>query len=168
MAQIKSGRASSVVNLQRKVQKDTEAKSRKRVASKARRSGAVQAGLHVEPENPLPAQHQQKPGIESQLDPRPLFIAPDYVGSAKLKNKVALITGGDSESVAQWPCCSRAKAPMSPSSTSAKTATRAKPRSVSKRKAAAACCCVATFAIRSSVPEPSSGRSKRSASSTSW
>ena len=96
MAQIKSGRASSVVNLQRKVQKDTEAKSRKRAASKTRRSGAVQAGLHAEPENPLPAQHQQKPGIESQLDPRPLFIAPDYVGSAKLKNKVALITGGDS------------------------------------------------------------------------
>ena len=96
MAQIKTARASSVVNLQRKVQKDSEAKSRKRDASKVRRSGAVQAGLHAEPENPLPAQHQQKPGIESQLDPRPLFIAPDYVGSAKLKNKVALITGGDS------------------------------------------------------------------------
>jgi len=96
MAQIKTARASSVVNLRRKAQKDTEAKTRKRDTSKARRSGAVQAGPHAEPENPLPAQHQQKPGIESQLDPRPLFIAPDYIGSAKLKNKVALITGSDS------------------------------------------------------------------------
>jgi len=96
MAQNKSARANSVVTLQRKVQKESEAKGRKKGASKIRRSGAVQAGLRAEPENPLPAQHQQKPGIESQLDPRPLFVAPDYIGSAKLKNKVALITGGDS------------------------------------------------------------------------
>jgi len=95
MAQNKPA-ADSVVTLQRRVQKDTEAKNRKKVGSKARRSGAVQTGLRAEPENPLPAQHQQKPGIESQLDPRPLFVAPDYIGSAKLKNKVALITGGDS------------------------------------------------------------------------
>jgi len=96
MAQNKSASANSVVTLQRKVQKDTEAKSRRRAATKTPRSGAVQTGLRAEPENPMPAQHQQKPGIESELDPRPLFIAPDYVGSAKLKNKVALITGGDS------------------------------------------------------------------------
>lgn len=46
---------------------------------------------------PYPPQHQNKqPGIESLMDPRPMYDNPNYVGSGKLKNKVALITGGDS------------------------------------------------------------------------
>ena len=57
---------------------------------------AMQAGARREPENPLPAQHQKKPGLESELHPRPRFSAPDYRGSGKLEGKVALITGGDS------------------------------------------------------------------------
>jgi NAD(P)-dependent dehydrogenase (short-subunit alcohol dehydrogenase family) len=44
----------------------------------------------------LPAQHQEKPGLESQLDPQPNYQAPRYQGAAKLSGKVALITGGDS------------------------------------------------------------------------
>jgi NAD(P)-dependent dehydrogenase (short-subunit alcohol dehydrogenase family) len=48
------------------------------------------------PKNPLPKQKQRRPGIESKIDPRPQFLAPDYKGSGKLKGKVALITGGDS------------------------------------------------------------------------
>src|SRR4029453_3203029 len=48
------------------------------------------------PENPMPAQEQQRPGIESEIEPRPQFLAPDYKGSEKLAGKVALITGGDS------------------------------------------------------------------------
>ena len=48
------------------------------------------------PKNPLPAQKQKRPGIESRIDPRPQFLAPDYKGSDKLKGSVALITGGDS------------------------------------------------------------------------
>ncbi len=48
------------------------------------------------PKNPLPEQEQERPGIESQIDPRPQFLAPAYKGSEKLKDKVALITGGDS------------------------------------------------------------------------
>lgn len=48
------------------------------------------------PENPLPAQKQERPGIESEIEPRPQFYAPEYKGSEKLKGKVALITGGDS------------------------------------------------------------------------
>jgi len=44
-----------------------------------------------------PPQHQKKqPGIESEMNPRPESIRPEYRGSWKLKNKVALITGGDS------------------------------------------------------------------------
>jgi NAD(P)-dependent dehydrogenase (short-subunit alcohol dehydrogenase family) len=48
------------------------------------------------PENPMPEQHQERPGIESEIEPRPQFFAPNYKGSQKLNGKVALITGGDS------------------------------------------------------------------------
>ena len=44
----------------------------------------------------MPAQHQQKPGLESKVKPRPRYEAPYYRGAAKLAGKVALITGGDS------------------------------------------------------------------------
>ena len=44
----------------------------------------------------MPEQHQQKPGQEGRLTPRPNFKAPLYAGAGKLKKKVALITGGDS------------------------------------------------------------------------
>jgi NAD(P)-dependent dehydrogenase (short-subunit alcohol dehydrogenase family) len=44
-----------------------------------------------------PAQHQDKqPGVESEMSPKPEADRPEYQGSGKLKNKVALITGGDS------------------------------------------------------------------------
>jgi NAD(P)-dependent dehydrogenase (short-subunit alcohol dehydrogenase family) len=49
-----------------------------------------------EPKPPFPPQHHEKPGIESDLDPRPRYRAPRYKGSGKLDGKVALITGGDS------------------------------------------------------------------------
>lgn len=44
----------------------------------------------------MPEQHQPRPGIEDEMEPRPQFAAPDYKGAEKLKDKVALITGGDS------------------------------------------------------------------------
>ena len=44
----------------------------------------------------MPAQEQPNPGIESEMIPRPRYDAPLYKGSDKLKDKVALITGGDS------------------------------------------------------------------------
>lgn len=53
-------------------------------------------GKQEEPKSPLPPQHQQKPGLESRMHPRPRYQAPLYKGSNKLKDKVALITGGDS------------------------------------------------------------------------
>ncbi len=44
-----------------------------------------------------PPQHQRhQPGSEAAMVPQPEYIRPDYEGSNKLKNKVALITGGDS------------------------------------------------------------------------
>ncbi|WP_027409993.1 SDR family oxidoreductase [Anoxybacteroides tepidamans] len=45
----------------------------------------------------FPPQHQPKqPGLEFLMTPRPIFDNPNYKGSGKLQNKVAIITGGDS------------------------------------------------------------------------
>lgn len=57
-------------------------------------TGVLQKGKR--PENPLPKQHQPRPGLESKIEPRPQYLAPDYKGADKLKDKTALITGGDS------------------------------------------------------------------------
>jgi len=45
----------------------------------------------------FPPQHQDRqPGLETLMNPRPIFEDPSYVGSGKLSDKVALISGGDS------------------------------------------------------------------------
>jgi NAD(P)-dependent dehydrogenase (short-subunit alcohol dehydrogenase family) len=45
----------------------------------------------------FPPQHQERqPGRESEMAPQPEFIRSDYRGSGKLRDKVAVITGGDS------------------------------------------------------------------------
>lgn len=41
-------------------------------------------------------QHQKRPGMERRMSPEPVFDYPQIRGSDKLKNKIALITGGDS------------------------------------------------------------------------
>ena len=73
-----------------------EAQDSKGEGSKKSEEGAVQAGARLYPEPPFPKQHQAKPGSEAKLDPAPMYDAPFYEGSNKLKDKVALITGGDS------------------------------------------------------------------------
>ena len=52
--------------------------------------------LQSEPKSPMPAQHQEKPGIEAKMTPKPAYLAPLYKGAGKLNDLVALITGGDS------------------------------------------------------------------------
>lgn len=45
----------------------------------------------------FPPQHQpMQPGLETLMEPKPIFDNPAYVGTGKLKDKVALVTGGDS------------------------------------------------------------------------
>jgi NAD(P)-dependent dehydrogenase (short-subunit alcohol dehydrogenase family) len=45
----------------------------------------------------IPAQSQDtKPGLESKMDPKPQYDRDDYWTNRKLRDKVALITGGDS------------------------------------------------------------------------
>lgn len=79
----------------REIQRRAEA--RREARGEEEKGGAVQPGDgRREPTNPLPKQHQEKPGIEAELEPRPRYEAPTYKGSDKLKGMVALITGADS------------------------------------------------------------------------
>ena len=48
------------------------------------------------PKPPLPRQHQNEPGLESAMNPRPDYGQDSYRGSGNLTGKAALITGGDS------------------------------------------------------------------------
>jgi NAD(P)-dependent dehydrogenase (short-subunit alcohol dehydrogenase family) len=48
------------------------------------------------PKPPYPPQHQEPPGDESRLKPRPRYEAPEYKPAGKLRDRVALVTGGDS------------------------------------------------------------------------
>ncbi len=43
-----------------------------------------------------PQEQDAQPGMEYLMNPRPIFDNPDYKGCCKLKDKVAIITGGDS------------------------------------------------------------------------
>src|SRR5437763_2274048 len=52
--------------------------------------------IETEPEPPCPDKKLPKPGLESELEPRPRYEAPRYKPAGKLEEKVALITGGDS------------------------------------------------------------------------
>jgi NAD(P)-dependent dehydrogenase (short-subunit alcohol dehydrogenase family) len=62
---------------------------------KPQAKGAVQAGARRQPEQ-LPGQHLRKPGLEAEMELQPRFQAPGYLGSEKLKDMAAIITGGDS------------------------------------------------------------------------
>ena len=78
-------------DIQKKVDRADKAVSRR----KGKKSRAMQAGARSYP-SAFPKQHLRKPGLEAELEPRPMFEAPDYKGSDKLLDMVALITGGDS------------------------------------------------------------------------
>ncbi|MBP7705597.1 MAG: SDR family oxidoreductase [Caulobacter sp.] len=82
---------------QRRIQDQVEAADAKEgTAAREERSFAMQAGAREYPAPPLPAQHQDKPGSEADLELQPMYDAPFYKGSGKLEGKVAVITGGDS------------------------------------------------------------------------
>jgi hypothetical protein len=87
--------AEEVAAAERAIQEQIDAADR-RHPKKKKPSGAMQAGARRYPEPPLPGQHLPKPGEEADLRPTPMYDAPYYKGSEKLKDKVALITGGDS------------------------------------------------------------------------
>lgn len=61
------------------------------MANKSKQRGASDD----DPARPEQSQAKQ-PGHQTKMTPQPITIRQDYVGSGKLKGKVALITGGDS------------------------------------------------------------------------
>jgi NAD(P)-dependent dehydrogenase (short-subunit alcohol dehydrogenase family) len=81
---------------QRRIQREQDRRDAA-AASKATKKAkpAVQAGARKQPVG-QPPQHQQKPGTEAELDPRPRYEAPQYLGSGKLQGMSALVTGADS------------------------------------------------------------------------
>ena len=63
-------------------------------ASQDKKDEPMQAGQREYPSH-FPKQHLRKPGVEAELEVKPMYDAPDYKGSGKLQGMVALITGGD-------------------------------------------------------------------------
>jgi NAD(P)-dependent dehydrogenase (short-subunit alcohol dehydrogenase family) len=81
---------------ERKIQQEIDAKEQRSFRPSEDDDKPMQAGAREYPAPPLPKQHLEKPGIEAKLQPKPMWDAPFYKGSEKLKGKVALITGADS------------------------------------------------------------------------
>jgi hypothetical protein len=75
-------------DIQKKIdQRDAQAPKRK--------PQPMQPGTREYPTE-FPEQHLTKPGVEADMLQEPMYDAPDYAGSNKLRGKIALITGGDS------------------------------------------------------------------------
>jgi NAD(P)-dependent dehydrogenase (short-subunit alcohol dehydrogenase family) len=94
LSQFRKG-AEEAARAERMIQREIDEKEKG--GSQAKKKGhAMQAGARIYPEPPLPGQHLEKPGEEAELDLKPMYDAPHYKGSEKLKGKVALVTGADS------------------------------------------------------------------------
>jgi len=78
---------------QKDIQQQQDMKEKKKPKKEEKK--AVQTGQE-QPAPPLPDQHLQKPGVEANMKLQPRFLAKAYSGSNKLKDMVAIITGGDS------------------------------------------------------------------------
>ena len=59
-------------------------------------SRAEARGPLQEPAPPYKEKKLEKPGLQSEMEPQPRSMAPEYRAAGKLQGKVALITGGDS------------------------------------------------------------------------
>jgi NAD(P)-dependent dehydrogenase (short-subunit alcohol dehydrogenase family) len=85
---------------QREIQSGVDAADQRKAEERSfagkEKPKAMQAGARAYPEPPFPAQHEAKPGLEADLQLKPMYDAPYYQGSGKLAGKTALITGGDS------------------------------------------------------------------------
>jgi NAD(P)-dependent dehydrogenase (short-subunit alcohol dehydrogenase family) len=81
---------------ERKIQREIDAKEQRSFKPSEEDEKPMQAGAREYPAPPFPKQHLEKPGLEADLELKPLWDAPFYKGSGKLEGKVALITGADS------------------------------------------------------------------------
>ncbi|HEY4081372.1 MAG TPA: SDR family oxidoreductase [Burkholderiaceae bacterium] len=96
--------SSATAEKQRRIQREQDARdekparkppAKKKIEKIEKAQAGVQTGPRAEPDQ-MPTQHLLKPGNEAELQMQPQFLAPEYLGSAKLKGMVALITGADS------------------------------------------------------------------------
>jgi len=85
--------AAAAVKEGERIQAVIDQKDRK--PSKSEKAKPMQAGVREYPHE-FPAQHLTKPGLEADLKSKPLYEAPGYKGSEKLKGMAAVVTGGDS------------------------------------------------------------------------
>lgn len=88
-----SSSVESVVAAQRRIQAEIDRKDQGK--SKEDAAKPMQAGQREYPAS-FPEQHLNKPGIEAELKLAPMYEAPEYKGSDKLKGMAAIVTGGDS------------------------------------------------------------------------
>jgi hypothetical protein len=86
--------ATTAAKQHRRLQKQVARADHKRPKQKAQ--SAMQAGARQYPAPPFPKQHIRKPAKETVLKPAPLYDAPFWRGSSKLKGMTAIVTGGDS------------------------------------------------------------------------
>jgi len=89
------GRAQKAARRERSIQRKIDRLDARRGKPK-KKQGAMQAGARRYPEPKLPGQHLSKPGREADLDLAPMYKAPFYRGSDKLRDMTALVTGADS------------------------------------------------------------------------
>jgi len=89
-------RAERVADNERQIQDEVDAKEARSFEPKDKDDTPPQTGAREYPVPPLPGKHLEKPGLEADLTLKPMWDAPFYKGSEKLKDKVALITGADS------------------------------------------------------------------------
>jgi NAD(P)-dependent dehydrogenase (short-subunit alcohol dehydrogenase family) len=64
--------------------------------TKPSREPAERSVADDKPKPPFPPQHQERPGLEAQMTPKPEFEGRAYKAAGKLEGKVAIVTGGDS------------------------------------------------------------------------
>lgn len=87
------GQAEEAARKQRNIQQQIDESDENK--GNGQEEQAMQAGMREYPTS-MPKQHLEKPGRQSELRLQPMYDAPGYKGSEKLKDKVALITGADS------------------------------------------------------------------------
>ena len=72
-------------------------KTQKSQAEKAEKPKSQERDVAADkPQPPFPPQHQERPGLEQRMTPRPEYKGKNYRPAGKLEGRVALITGGDS------------------------------------------------------------------------
>ncbi len=87
--------AEKIAEQERAIQRKID-EAEKKANGKGKSKKPPQTGAREYPVPPFPEQHLKKPGAEADLKLEPMYDAPHYKGSDKLKNKVALVTGADS------------------------------------------------------------------------